>query len=72
MSSNRYFSHALQSWASMQDSHRDFDDLVPEVLVQVIRHVLQGLFRVIGVDDFFGSHGVQRVLLFPAFPYCPG
>ncbi|ARQ46398.1 hypothetical protein BRW83_1657 [Oxalobacter formigenes] len=56
----------------MQDSHRDFDDLVPEVLVQVIRHVLQGLFRVIGVDDFFGSHGVQRVLLFPAFPYCPG
>ena len=45
----------------MQDSHRDFDDLVPEVLVQVIRHVLQGLFRVIGVDDFFGGHGFHGV-----------
>ena len=40
MSSNRYFSHALQSWASMQDSHRDFDDLVPEVLVQVVGNVI--------------------------------
>ena len=49
MSSNRFFSHALQSWASRQDFHRNFDDLVPEILVQVVSDILQGLFRMPGV-----------------------
>ena len=61
MSSNRFFRHTLSVWAGRQDFHRDFDDLVSEVLIQVIRHVLQGLFRVIGVDDFFGGHGFHGV-----------
>lgn len=40
MSSNRFFRHTLSVWAGRQDFHRDFDDLVPGVLVQVVGNVI--------------------------------
>ena len=52
----------IQNRTTREDFQRYFDDQVSGVLVQVIRHVLQGLFRIVRFNDPVDGYGFHGAL----------